>query len=941
MKSHLPPLHTIATAVACLFISEALAQPTFTNSPALLPFTTHSGNCMAVTDMNGDGLDDIAVLDSSRFLRVMYQNIDGAFHGFNIGKLSNADQWGMAVADMDNDGHKDVFTGGNGDGQHYRRITAPGAATSGTAETYGMFMQNISIGDIDNDGMLDVFGCHDTGMPRTWMNDGSGNLSIASYIDFASDPPSDMSGNYCSVFTDFNSDGHLDLFIGKCRQGVNNPDDPRRWNRMFANDGTNQYTDVALEHGLQNRHQTWSADFGDWDNDGDLDLIVVNHDHPMQFFENDGNANFTEVDGTDQDIIGGFIQCHFEDFDNDGFLDILVAESGGRYLQGHGDGTFTPVPMAAVFPGGSALHSFGIGDLDNDGFMDVWASYGTGYTTPAYNRPDRLWLNNGNDNHWLNVRLIGVESNRDAVGARVTLTTALGTQVREVRAGESYGINNTGMCHFGLASHTSVPTLTVSWPSGQVDTYTNIVADQVLTLVEGTCIAPAAAISASALHLCPTGGAPVVLTASGGSSYAWSTGETSASIAVDATDYYTVVVDGGTPCAAMASLFISETPDITPVISSDVSLDNCWNTPITLTSTPANSYLWSTGETTQSITTTEEGDYTVTVDGTCPGITSAPVSIVHLPAPPAPVSADVNIVEGTAATLTAQGDSIVWYAAVDAIVPVGTESPWTTPVLEESTTYWCAEASQPVEHTVHGGMASPGTNASAENNSVYFPIFECYYPFRLKSVLVRADAAGTRLVGLVQWPGGTPIVSDVFDLPQGESRIDLNWDVVPGTYGLRMYGENIGVTYNSVTNTYPYPLGEVGAIVSTTNSGNGATGYFEIFYDWEVQYTTYTCEGPRTQVEVTVSPVGINERDGGPPIHVYPVPTTGALMLDLGAIDGAVDLQVMDIAGRIVGQHRLNGSGTRSIDVSGYAPGEYHLRITGGGRSERHRFVVH
>lgn len=96
-----------------------------------------------------------------------------------------------------------------------------------------------------------------------------------------------------------------------------------------------------------------------------------------------------------------------------------------------------------------------------------------------------------------------------------------------------------------------------------------------------------------------------------------------------------------------------------------------------------------------------------------------------------------------------------------------------------ATSYWCAEASQPVDNTVYGGMASPGTNANAENNSVYFPIFECYSPFQLKSVLVKAATEGVRIVGLVEWPSGTPVVSGNFNLPAGESRIDLNWDVPP------------------------------------------------------------------------------------------------------------------------------------------------------------------
>jgi len=627
-----------------------------------------------------------------------------------------------------------------------------------------------------------------------------------------------------------------------------------------------------------------------------------------------------------------------EDFDNDGFLDILITGGSQIYLKGNGDGTF--VPVGNVFPAPSTMHGFAIGDLNNDGFMDVWANYGTGFTTPNYGEPDRLWLNDGNDNHWLNVRLKGVASNRDAVGARVTLTTALGTQTREVRAGESYGLTNTAMCHFGLGSHTTVGTLEVRWPSGQVDTYSDIEADQGITLVEGTCMAPVVSITSdNGLHMCP-GGAPITLSATGGSSYAWDTGESTASVTVSEPGYHTVTVDAGTSCSAMASVFITETPDITPVITSDVPLESCWNTPVTLTSTEAGAYLWSTGDTTQSITTTAEGEYTVTVIGICPDITSEPVTIVHLSAPPAPISANVSIPPGTSATLVAQGDSILWYAAADATSPVGLESPWTTPVLTEATSYWCAEASHPVDNTVHGGMDAPGANAHVENSSVFFPIFECYSPFRLKSVLVSAGTAGMRAVGLVNWPSGTPIVAGSFDLPEGESRIDLNWDITPGTYGLRMYGDDIGMTYNNVSNTYPYPLGDVGAIVSTTNSGSGATAYFEIFYDWEVGFTTYTCEGLRTQVDVTMSTVGIPEGQRSDLVKLYPVPAHNTLSVDMAALQGPVELQVLDITGRIVQHDRLAATSVHQLDISGLASGEYQLRVVHNSSSEVHRFVV-
>ena len=92
--------------------------------------------------------------------------------------------------------------------------------------------------DMNNDGWLDVFGCHDNAAPRTWLNNGSGSLTYNAWINYATSPSSDMSGNYGSTWTDFDNDGDIDFYITKCRQGVNDPNDPRRWNRLFVNNGS-------------------------------------------------------------------------------------------------------------------------------------------------------------------------------------------------------------------------------------------------------------------------------------------------------------------------------------------------------------------------------------------------------------------------------------------------------------------------------------------------------------------------------------------------------------------------------------------------------------------------------------------------------------------------------------------------------------------------------
>ncbi|MBK8341220.1 MAG: ASPIC/UnbV domain-containing protein [Flavobacteriales bacterium] len=123
--------------------------------------------------------------------------------------------------------------------------------------------------------------------------------------------------------------------------------------------------------------------------------------------------------------------------------------------------------------------------MDHDGAIDIYASYGTSYVTPSTSRDDELYFNNGNSNHFLNFNLEGDASNRDAVGACVTLYGAWGKQMREIRAGESYGIVCSFTCHFGLGSALQADSAVVRWPSGTVDRFYNLAADQWVDVEEG------------------------------------------------------------------------------------------------------------------------------------------------------------------------------------------------------------------------------------------------------------------------------------------------------------------------------------------------------------------------------------------------------------------------------------------------------------------------
>lgn len=937
MSKHLPLL-----AATLLATTTSWAQLSFTNASDRKSTVTASGGCMGVVDMNGDGLDDMAILHNARTFQVDYQNADGTFTLVNYGNVSSAGQWGWAIADIDNNGHKDAVSGGNSDGVHYVRVTSPGASSLVELSGPSIFTQAMSIGDIDNNGRVDVYACNDVGPNNLWFANPSGDLvensgyinwaqpACASGPDAASD---DMSGNYGSCFTDFDSDGDIDLYIAKCRQGVNNPDDCRRWNRLFVNNGSNAYSDQSDAYGLQIRNQTWTADFGDMDNDGDLDMVATNHDATIQLFENINNTSFVDVTaGCGMEFNGFFLQSKFVDFDNDGFLDVLIA-GGDEYLfMGNGDGTFDQV--TGLFPAGRDMHSFATGDLNNDGFQDVFANYGTGYITPDPANPDRLWLNDGNDNHWITVRLQGTISNRDAVGAQVRITGPWGTQVREVKAGESYGMVTTFACNFGLGTHTTIPTLTINWPSGLEETFTNIDADQTITVIENTCISPVATISTPTAPIICGNGDVLELTANDGFDYLWNTGATSRTISVTAAGNYSVTIDDGAGCTATTSIFVQQSPDETPTITVEGELSNCEGGSVVLSSSAAASYAWSNGAgTSQTITATTTGSYAVTIQGVCGDFTSAPVQLEFLDAPDAPLADDVTIAVNTSATLNATGDNITWYDVPVGGTAIGTGSSYTTTVLSADASYWASAAILHGGEVANGGAINRTTSGQFHTNSDNYQVFTAFEDMIIRSVKVYANGEANRTIAVVDQTNGSTIATGTFLIPTGESRVDLNFNVpAGGPYGLRCVGGNPQLWRDGAGSnpTYPYALGALGSMTSSTASGANATAYYYFFYDIEVESPSVLCEGPRVQVDVNVGPTsGIGEAMRAGAITLWPNPTNGLLNISLSEGSGAAVLEVADVTGRLVLATNLSrtAEGTAVVDLSGLAAGEYTLTL--------------
>ncbi len=299
------------------------------------------------------------------------------------------------------------------------------------------------------------------------------------------------------VFGDFNADGWIDIYVA-------NDSVP---NFLYHNRGNGTFEEVGLWTGVAvnaagRAEASMGTDAADYDNDGWVDLFVTNLDMETNtLYRNAGQGFFSDVtvesgQGEPSLRYVGF-GAAFLDFDNDGDLDVIVANghiidninefrSNVTYaernllFQNEGKGVFKEVGRSA----GSGLalekvsRALAVGDVDNDGDLDVLI-VNNGQTA------DLLRNEGGNNRNSLQVRTVGTKSNRDGVGARLLLTVDGTTYRREVKAGSSYLGQNDRRVHFGLGHAQRVDRLEVRWPTGRTDVMENLGANQIVTVVEG------------------------------------------------------------------------------------------------------------------------------------------------------------------------------------------------------------------------------------------------------------------------------------------------------------------------------------------------------------------------------------------------------------------------------------------------------------------------
>jgi len=499
------PYFAVVTDTAGLSATSQVAtltvDPTFTKittGPVVEDYQASSSGTW--WDYDHDGFLDLLVAQASvgPATNVLYHGHgDGTFDKVSDSIIVKTPGWcdTATVGDFNNDGFIDLYVA-NHDGvdslfrnEGQGRFTRLTAAQCGRPVSDNDFSFDATWVDYDGDGFLDLFTVNlqypfDTGSRCLYRNRGDG-FFVKMTANQVGPIVTDPAGNLWCSWADFDNDGYPDVWVNNW-SGLH---------LLYHNNGNGTFSRLTEgsipSEGSANVVGLW----GDYDNDGLLDLFTpgaselggtptVNSLHRNL----GGNlfANFATSAGVSRKSYASF--GAWGDYDNDGHLDLFLSRYMGVpsvLYRNNGDGTFSSVDVGSPLIDSAVRNAPVWADYNNDGFLDLFIACGLTQWDPQYNL---LYRNNGNGKAWLKLNLIGIASNRSAIGAKVRVRATIGGktfwQMRELTgntgASGGYGL----IPHFGLGDATSVELVKIEWPSGIVQELQNVPVRQTLEVTE-------------------------------------------------------------------------------------------------------------------------------------------------------------------------------------------------------------------------------------------------------------------------------------------------------------------------------------------------------------------------------------------------------------------------------------------------------------------------
>jgi len=460
--------------------------------------------------------------DSQYWNRLYHQKPDGTFEDVTerAGLQGTGYGMGVAVGDYDNDGFEDIYVTAYGGNKLYHNngngtftdVTQKAGVAGGGWSTSAAWV------DLDGDGFLDlvVLRYLDWDFDDVWCGEHQPGYRAYCHPDFFK-PISplvyhnDKDGTFTEVtqkvglgkpgkglgvaISDYDRGGHIDLFVANDSMAE----------FLYRNKGDGTFEDVGLDSEVAvdidgRTYAGMGVDFADYNNDGWPDLVVTDlANQRYALYQNKGSGSFTYASNTSG--IGQMTMAHsgwgvrFLDYDNDGWKDLLIAQGHDldtielnypnlRYREpmllarntGRG---FVDVSAQSgnVFHQAWVARGLAVGDIDNDGRVDAVVTTNDGSVHVLHNETVT-------QNHWILLHLVGHKSNRDAIGAEVSVVTASGPQYATVSTAGSYLSASDKRLHFGLGQQSVVQRIEIRWPSGIRQTLKDVSADQILQIDE-------------------------------------------------------------------------------------------------------------------------------------------------------------------------------------------------------------------------------------------------------------------------------------------------------------------------------------------------------------------------------------------------------------------------------------------------------------------------
>ena len=448
------------------------------------------GHGCAFVDYDGDGVLELyAVMGDGQANRFFQLQQDNTYLDIApaVGCADGLNGRTPVFADYDNDGDIDFFLSNHNGPNRLYQNQGDGSFIDVAFETgvdHNTRSHSAGWADYNNDGYLDLFVCVYGTSATPLANlfyEANGDGTFLERAGDAGVADADKPA-LAMTWIDYDNDGLLDIYIAY---------DKYRGNTMYRNNGDGTFTDKTGESNTDMDFNAMGVAVGDFDNNGYFDMYITNTEEGNELLQNNGDGTFAKVAGfygVKVNKIGW--GCAFFDYDNDGDDDLYVVNwafttgnpMGANNLFQNNNGTFVDRSAQLGADDDGSGYGLTVGDYNNDGYQDIFIN--------NMESPSVFLENAGGGNKWIKIKTVGTVSNRDGIGARVRVTAGPLVQHKDVRSGSSYLSQVSPELDYGLAAQTLVNEVQIVWPSGIIDTWTDVAVNQSYVATEGGSLEP-------------------------------------------------------------------------------------------------------------------------------------------------------------------------------------------------------------------------------------------------------------------------------------------------------------------------------------------------------------------------------------------------------------------------------------------------------------------